>query len=316
MRFGLLLLLLMIHAAAAEWERIAPLPEPNAGFSCGAPGGEIIVVGGTNWEGGTKRWLNAVHVYSPVRQQWRTIAPLESPCAYAADGITVEKYPKLVLAGGSSGEQTHHRLYAMGITPSVIALPSGSVYSAGAVIDDELFVAGGAPAQDQLASLSNSAVAIQFTTGRMRPLAPVPSPGFGITASAACGGKLYIFGGAQWDAAAGEVRNRASAFAYDPLKNDWATLPDLPRANRGIAAVPLDDHRILIAGGYADEAFTNEAFLFDTGSPVYIRIIPLPYPALVALVVCGEHLYCLGGEDEKKHRTAACYRIRLSAFAP
>jgi N-acetylneuraminic acid mutarotase len=314
MRLGLLLLLVMLHAEAAEWERIASLPEPNAGFVCGAIGGEIAIIGGTNWEGGTKRWLKAVHVYSPAANMWRTVRPLEAPCAYAGSGVTDAK---LVFAGGSSGETTHDRLYTFNANfiATELTIQRGAVYAAGAVIANELFVAGGAAAQDQLSALSNAAMAIDLRTGQMRELAPVPGPGLGISASAACGGKLYVFGGARWDADAGEARNLSTASVYDPHSDEWRQLPTLPRANRGLTAVALDDHRILIGGGYADEAFTDEAFLFDTSSPAYVRSIPLPYPAMVALVICGEHLYCLGGEDEKKHRTAACYRIPLSAFA-
>jgi N-acetylneuraminic acid mutarotase len=29
-------------------------------------------------------------------------------------------------------------------------------------------------------------------------------------------------------------------------------------------------------------------------------------------VKCGDRIYLLGGEDQKKHRTAACFRIRVS----
>jgi hypothetical protein len=35
---------------------------------------------------------------------------------------------------------------------------------------------------------------------------------------------------------------------------------------------------------------------------------------MVTLVKDGEWLYCLGGEDRKRHRTAAAFRIRWASL--
>ena len=43
---------------------------------------------------------------------------------------------------------------------------------------------------------------------------------------------------------------------------------------------------------------------------------PLPLRALVSLVVAGEYLYCLGGEDRKKQRTDSVFRIRWKELLP
>lgn len=92
----------------------------------------------------------------------------------------------------------------------------------------------------------------------------------------------------------------------------------LPYPIRGITAVALDDRRILLAGGYKDDdtGFVADALLYDTQSGEYSPTTPLPYAAMVSLVKSGDWLYCLGGEDRKKHRSDAVFRIRWKELLP
>ena len=80
----------------------------------------------------------------------------------------------------------------------------------------------------------------------------------------------------------------------------------------------LDDRRILLAGGYKNDTdgFTNETFIFDTAAKTYTPAPALPIRSMVALVVHDGHVYSLGGEDRKQHRSAECFRIAIKALAP
>src|SRR5690606_4848031 len=95
-------------------------------------------------------------------------------------------------------------------------------------------------------------------------------------------------------------------------------LPSLPYAVRGITAAALDENHLFLAGGYknASEGFTAEAFVFDVRTRTYRPAPPLPYSAGVGLVRAGEWLYCIGGEDQMRHRTAAFYRLRWRDLLP
>ena len=42
---------------------------------------------------------------------------------------------------------------------------------------------------------------------------------------------------------------------------------------------------------------------------------PLPYRACVSLVASGDYVYCLGGEDLQKHRSAAVYRVKIAELS-
>lgn len=296
---------------AAGWEKVASLPEPNGGFACGVVGGEIVIVGGTNWKDDTKHWLKAIHAYNPKTNQWRPAGTLDVPFAY---GVAGQDAQALWIASGSSGGTTHRSVWKIdsGLTAKrTNTLENGFVYAGGAVIGSTLYVIGGAEDQASLEKATNALLAIDLGTGAATQLAAYPEPVFITGAAAACGGRLLAFGGARWDAEAKTVVNLASAYAYSPATKRWEKLPPLPSAIRGITAVVLDDRFILLAGGYKndDAGFTTDALLFDTKEGAYSVAKPLPYAAMVALVKCGDWLYCLGGEDRKKHRTDAMFRI-------
>jgi len=58
-------MMILTPTHAARWEKLPPLPEPHGGFICGALGEKIVVLGGTNWKDGTKRWLDAIWTFEP-----------------------------------------------------------------------------------------------------------------------------------------------------------------------------------------------------------------------------------------------------------
>ena len=114
------------------------------------------------------------------------------------------------------------------------------------------------------------------------------------------------------------VANLSAAHTFNITTGRWEKLAPLPSAVRGITGLALDDSRILLAGGYKNDAeeFTDEAFLYDIISGKYSATQPLPCKAMVSLVKLGEFVYCLGGEDRKKHRTDATFRIRWKELLP
>ena len=311
-------LALIMNSIAAEWERLAPLPEPNGGFVCGGIGGEIVIIGGTNWKDGTKHWLSRILAYNPATNQWRETGRLDAPLAYAAAGQDAET---LWFAGGSSGAETHRSVWKIDAGSSAkrtLTLDKGFVFAGSALIASTLYVLGGSDDQARLDRLTNKFFAIDLHTGKETRLADYPEASFMVGAVAACGDRIFAFGGARWDATANTVANLSAGHAYSTTAKRWEKLPPLPSANRGINAVALDERHILLAGGYKndEEEFTADAFIFDVKTSGYSATKPLPCKAMVGLVKSGEWLYCLGGEDRKKQRTDAAFRIRWRELLP
>lgn len=310
---GLLVARLEAAAPAAGWERVADLPQGNGGFAYGLVGGEIVIAGGTNWPGDVKVWLDEIWAFEPKRGSWRQAGRLEKPVAYAAfdanpDGIW--------LAGGSGGAEAHRSLWQVGkgaVAKRIAPLPAGAVYASAVVLGDTLYTVGGSDDQSRMDHLRNQVWSVNLRTGAAERLADYPERAFGVGAAAGASGRVYVFGGARWDAKAQAVENLASAHVYSLTARRWTPLPPLPYANRGPTAVQLDDAHLLIAGGYKNDAeeFVSDTYVFDVTGSRYRLTTPLPYKASsVGLVKVGEWLYCLGGEDRKKHRTALVYRIR------
>ena len=299
-------------ATSPTWERLAPLPVGNGGFVGAALDGKIIVAGGTNWKGDIKSWLNQIWAYDPVRNSWREAGRLRAPLAYAVTGSDGRT---LWFASGSSGAVTHRSLWKMGkeLSPQrVAALDHGFVYAAGAVIGSTLFAVGGTDDQAKLDRITNTFVAIDVQTGASARLADYPEAGLTTGTATAIGDRLFVFGGARWNPATTTVVNHATAHVYAVAEKRWKPLPSLPHPGRGITAVALDEHHIFIAGGYRNDEveFVTDAFVFEVETGIYSPTKPLPYAAMVALVKSGDWLYCIGGEDRKKHRTDTVFRIR------
>jgi N-acetylneuraminic acid mutarotase len=304
--------LAVTSAGGAGWERLASLPEPNGGFVCGAVGGRIIVAGGTNWKDDSKRWLDRIWSYDPAVGAWREGGRLPSPLAYAVAG---QARDSLWLAGGSDGlrtDVTFARLDGSLRHQAVAGIQTHRVYATGAMLRGKLYVLGGATDQARLETMTNTGFAIALDSGRETRIADLPGPGLVNAAAAACAGRLFVFGGARWDPVAGTVANLADAHAYSPDENRWQPLKPLPSPVRGLTAVVLDERRLLLAGGYKNdvEEFTAETFLYDVQANAYRPTRALPYAALVGLVKSGDWIYCLAGEDRKRHRTDAVWRLR------
>lgn len=310
--FAVLCAVLSLNAGAAPvWERRAPLPVGNGGFVAAAIEGRIVLAGGTTWQGETKRWLDEIWTYDPAADTWRPAGRLPGPLAYPASGYDGSR---LWWIGGSGGGSALPGLWRLGgeMRPERVApIAAGRVYAAGGVVEGRLLVVGGTDDQAALDRVNSSLCAIDLATGTVTDLPAYPEASLTTPAAVTVGGRLFVFGGARWDATAKTVVNHAAAHVYDVAAGRWLPLPPLPHPGRGLAAVALDARRILLAGGYRNDAveFVADAYVFDVERGTYAPAPPLPYAAMVTLVRDGEWLYCLGGEDRKRHRTDAVFRV-------
>ncbi|MEM1372324.1 MAG: kelch repeat-containing protein, partial [Pseudomonadota bacterium] len=74
--------------------------------------------------------------------------------------------------------------------------------------------------------------------------APMPQ-GQGGLAAGSVGGKLYAFGGEFFDNGGGVY---PEAWAYDPARDTWDAIPDMPQPRHGLGAVAVEDEIYLIGG--------------------------------------------------------------------
>ncbi len=309
------LMLLLSASSSTAWEALPALPEPNGGGVYGVLNSKIVVLGGTHWEGGIKNWLTAAHEFDPATRQWRTLpGGLQSPVAY---GLALQSASSFGFVGGTDGK---HSLKVLGSMEKeavhlhpMPALPATLVLAAGGQVGRRIILTGGTDDPANIAGITRSTWAVE--NGEVKALAHYPGKPFAVGASAVMDDELFIFGGMNYDTASQAPVNASAAYAFLPSNNTWRALAPLQKANRGLAAVALDDQHIYLAGGFTD-AFTADAVIYETKANVYKPSQPLPYAAMVALVKCGDYIYCVGGEDKMKSRTDKFYRIPVKALLP
>lgn len=311
------------HTSAAEWEALPPLPEPAGGFICGASGSRVVIVGGTNWKDGAKNWLREIHEYDPSARKWGNTGTLNGgPVAYGVAFQTKDAGGANLLSfvGGSDGKSPVKAFAGVNGADTKLLpikeLPDALVLCAGGQLGERDIIVGGTNDAANIAGCCRSVHSVEWRTGAwvVTELAYYPGKAFCVAASAVAGTELFVFGGANWNEKTSAVVNAGEAHAFHALKNTWRDLKPLPFAVRGMAAIALDDQHLYLAGGYRSDpdGFTAEAFVFDVKTGEYTPATALPYAASVGLVFLDGFIYCLGGEDQMKHRTDKFFRIRAT----
>lgn len=300
--------------AADGWQRMPDLSEPNGGMICFAAGEDILVAGGTNWENDTKKWLVKRWRFNAKANSWKPLPPLPSPLGYAA-------YDGFFTAGGSDGQKTSGALleWKDDQFPKELArLPQPVTLAGAGFAGGRLFVIGGAADIADFSTVTANCFEWHNSSKEVRRLPDYPAGPTALIAVAASQECVFAFTGATWEPAGKQVVNRSAAFAFNLATKVWTPISPYPFAARGVTAVALNEKRIFLAGGFknAEEGFTDESFIYDIAADRYKPTMRLPIRSMVHLVKTRDWLWALGGEDRPKHRSAACWRIRLSELLP
>ena len=305
-----------VSCAAEGWQRMPALPEPNGGMTCYAVGEDIIIAGGTNWENDTKNWLAKRWRFDAKANSWKPLPALPAPLAYAAGDGDARGKTFFTAGGSDNGKSVASILQwqADALPREVARLPQPVTLAGACSANNRLFVIGGAADIADFGTVT--AQCFEWRPGSKEPqhLPDYPAGATALVTVAAAKGHIFVFTGATWDAATKQVVNRNAAFAFDAKVGSWKPICAYPFAARGVTAVALSDKHIFLAGGFksAEVGFTDESFIYDIASDRYKPVVRLPLRSMVHLVKTRDWLWLLGGEDRQRHRSAACWRIRLS----
>ena len=293
------------------------MPRPSAGHATAVLDGRLWLVGGTNWRGGEKYWLDDILAYDIEAKSWSAAGSLPLPISYAAKATDGEA---LYICGGSDGEsprQSCTKLTVVGdrlkLAP-LPPLPEARVYAGAAIDAGVLYVVAGAPSHSDLSRVADTLFALDLGSpgDGWTSLSPLPRGCF-IPAVAAAGGKIYAFGGGILDAE-GHAVNLADSWVYDPGTDAWETALDLPSASRGSDAIAVSDELILLVGGYSatfaeSEAngpaygFSDVVLAYQPGGDSMEEVGHIPVPCIgTAPVSDGEFVYITGGEERMRSR--------------
>jgi hypothetical protein len=300
---GALFFAAMSTSNTVVWEEKQPMPRAEAGGAAGFVGGELIVAGGTAWDGDVKLWLRDTQIYHPSQDQWRSGPPLPVPLAY---GPFVQSDRGLEILGGTDGKLVYRESWKLDAGKAkweqTSVAPADVLLGGAARLGDDTFLLGGCP---DIADLTHCSDAVwrRGKDGEWRRVSTLPSGPLALAAIAGLGSHIYLFGGCSMPSA-GNVVNHSRAYRYDSRKNSWTKLRDLPAANRGLSAVATDERRIYLLGGYGS-SFSADVLVYDTQADTYQHAAPLPAPLMaIPFARDGRRLYGAGGEDRPRGRSA------------
>ncbi len=291
-----------------------PQSQKRGGHAGGKVSGNIIVAGGNNWSADkkTKYWLKNSVVFQ--NGQWVPGPDLPKPMAYS---MYANDNSGLYIAGGTSdGKSLLNEVYKLqslnGNTKQWKSLPDLPVamgYGAGAILNGKFYVACGS-IDDTVKTNKMWVLDINKVGSNWHECSPVPGVGRMFPSLVACGKYLYLLGGL---AATSPLTPLKDAYRYDPQKDQWTQLNDLPLDGYAWVSQPIDDSNLLITGrayGKVDESIWTLNLKDMSMHTIGNNVNPATTAPLIK--VADKQWWLVGGEpDANKNRTEKVSIITL-----
>jgi hypothetical protein len=246
----------------------------------------LVVAGGTfwskpKWEGGEKRWTQAIYTLGPGETEWRRSGDLPDPIAY---GGAVSTNEGVVCIGGqrlAAASGLVHLLYWDGSRircRRLADLPDPRMMLAAAPMGGSVVALGGQSSPTATVASSEAwvleAVNGDWARARWQPAPPIPGYGRILPGIAGCRDKVCVVSGA----ALSEKPHGGASRTYlrDGFRlrhgTGWARLPDLPAPVVAAPACCDANGRFLVFGG-DDGALGDKAAELGPRHPGFRRTI-------------------------------------------
>ncbi len=269
--------------AAAPWVSGSALPEPRTEVAAAPLAGRIVVVGGFLASGGNSRRVDS---YDPDRNAWDRLPDLPVAVDHAA---AASWGGRVVVVGGYGADRAPLRAAFLFDGKRWRALPrppeERAAAAAAATADGRVWIVGGRTRS----GLAQNALSLDLRTLRWRTVrGPRPREHL---AAAALRGRVYALGGRL----AGYDTNLAVVESYDPARNRWSRLPDLPDARGGTGAAALGG-RIVSAGGESPSGTNATVWALPRPGGRWERLPDLPTPRHgLGVVALGGRVWVIAG---------------------
>jgi N-acetylneuraminic acid mutarotase len=301
----------MSDEIAIKWSERQPMLQSQVGGAAAYFNGQLVIAGGTAWDGDTKVWLSDVQIYDPTSNRWSHGPKLPVPLAY---GPFVYSAAGIEILGGMDGNAVHRDSWKLVSTTGTWersgSVPADTLLGRAARVGDSVFLFGGCPDAADLTRCSD-AVWRRDGNGEWRRESSIPGGPLALPAIAVSGPFIYLFGGCSMRAD-GKVVNHTAAHRYDTGTNQWTHVRDLPAGNRGLSAVAMHDDFIYVLGGYTDLGFSPDVLFYDVRKNTYRRVNPMPMALMgIEFVSNGSRIYGAGGEDRIRGRSARLFEGTL-----
>lgn len=302
------------YCAVVDTGTSLPLNWERGGHAGGNVNGSIIVAGGNNWNSDktAKHWLKNSAVFKAG--QWVQGPDLPMPLAYT---MFSSDSSGLYIAGGTSnGKSLSPHVYRLILQKkdntwqwkSLPKLPIAVSSGSGTILNGKFYVACGKT--DKGMTNSMWVLDLYHIQRGWRECRPVPGAERTFPSLAACGGYLYLLGGL---GSTSPLTPLKDAYRYDPEKNQWIRLRDLPLEGYAWVSQPVDDSHLILTGrayGQIDKGI----WIIDLNNMSMKKIGDDVSPATTAplIPVANKQWWLVGGEpDANKNRTGRVSVITL-----
>ena len=298
-----------------KWLKLAPFPQPAEEISGAAAGGRMYVFAGLApiW-----RPVGMVYEYDPGTDKWTKKRPMALPSHHVA---FTEFRGKIYAFGGfvlpESGPPGWTPINnaweydpAADTWQALAPMPSKRGSSLAAVVDDRIYVIGGAttipgsketavyPTRPHMSVGTVEEYDPASNTWRERSAMPTPR---NHAAIGVVNGKIYVIGGRVGAAFIGLASDISVVEEYDPATDQWSG----PRARMPIArsaiGAGVDGGRIYVAGGEYQDPHMMATFraveAYDPASNTWTEMPPMPVSRHgLAVGVIGNRLHVISGD--------------------
>jgi N-acetylneuraminic acid mutarotase len=279
-----------------HWAKSASLPEPRSGYAAGVINGQLIIAGGTYWEGTKGHWTrkvftDAVHAFDPVKEHWQKLPDAPTPFGYSASVVISNQ---LYVLGGYTGQQVNTNIYVLEsisgryVWKCLGPMPGNRLFAGTVAIGSSIYLLGGTERfepydKSGTCCTSRSAVGTLMVIDAAAPephwrsLAPFPGSQRWLFALETDTESLWMFGGAYQEKASDPITRIPEIWRYRLAKDQWERLGTVPAAAiEGSPLVPirLGDSILLIS-------YKKTIWAFDCASQRWSETTPLPEEAFV-----------------------------------
>jgi serine/threonine protein kinase/N-acetylneuraminic acid mutarotase len=286
--------------ATDNWATMPGLPQGRSDFGVAVNDARLVAVGGTS----AGQVLKSVAALDLTTSTWIEMPDMDS----ARHGLAVASVGKTVYAiGGSTGVddgQVTASAEALKLAPrrpqpaaewrALPDAPTARLMTAWAVLDDEIWIAGGMREGETLDTVAS----YDTRTGEWKEQPPLPIALHHATGAAYRGGMVVI--GGTTDSIA-DASNKVFAFR----DGKWEELPALQHARAAASAAVVDD-KIVVVGGQDDKQLVAQTEVFDGESWTGAADMPTPREHLAA-VSDGVYVYTVGGRFLSADENSAAF---------
>jgi N-acetylneuraminic acid mutarotase len=325
-----------------SWRRLSPFPHPSgmAGILAGCHNGALIAAGGANfpeappWEGGKKRFYDAIYVMVQGEHEWKKAGRLPAPRAYSAVASTPNG---LVVAGGEDGGQVLQDTLFLRWDGSRVRsfegpqLPSAVTKAVAVEMGGAIYLAGGeSEGPIHLSTKGFWRLDNSMTPAAWEVLESWPGPARALAVAAATNGSVFLVSGIESRLDGGE--QPSNVYLRDAYRFrrglGWIRLPDLPWSTVAApspAPVTASPARIFILGGVdgrqvgrlpRDSKLPDDIIFFDVQHDEW-RHWPEPWPMPVvttsAVEVDGRWVFT-SGETMAAKRTTDVWEWQINGL--